>query len=330
MLQFVADQIDQMDLALDQLAVRDRNFDRFAMMLIDNVVELTLHKHAREMANENDLWGRESTPRHDPKMVASGLGQSFEAKVKLARLTSMLAPAVADSIQYLHTFRNTVYHQGVRHEGILHSLATFYFQNACSVLEGFKPMWWSTGNRDRISHRAIKYLGTPKLMNHREALHQACTRLREVGGSLGGSLVADLHTDMGKTIEHVDGQIDFLSTDAPESTTRRKALIAAQAWPFAFTEEGKKWARDNGCPSGSIRNYVNWLSANYPWQVRTDPIASWRKRHDSLRHEKTSDIALKKYCEFMRQTEDFRAKIDEAAAQLDGYIQQQIDVARGK
>ena len=40
MLQFVADQIDQLDLALDQLSVRDRNFDRFALMLVDNVVEL--------------------------------------------------------------------------------------------------------------------------------------------------------------------------------------------------------------------------------------------------------------------------------------------------
>ena len=33
MWQFVADQIEQLDLALDQLAMRDRNFDRFAMML---------------------------------------------------------------------------------------------------------------------------------------------------------------------------------------------------------------------------------------------------------------------------------------------------------
>jgi hypothetical protein len=44
MLQFFADQIDQLDLCLDQLAIRDRNFDRFALMLVDNVVELTLHR----------------------------------------------------------------------------------------------------------------------------------------------------------------------------------------------------------------------------------------------------------------------------------------------
>lgn len=35
-------------LALDQLAVNDVNYKRFTLMLVDNVVELTLHKHASE------------------------------------------------------------------------------------------------------------------------------------------------------------------------------------------------------------------------------------------------------------------------------------------
>jgi hypothetical protein len=38
--QFAADVIDQLDLALDQLQMTDRNFDRFACMLIDNAMEL--------------------------------------------------------------------------------------------------------------------------------------------------------------------------------------------------------------------------------------------------------------------------------------------------
>ncbi len=330
MFQFVADQIDQLDLALDQLAVRDRNFDRFAMMLIDNVVELTLHRHAREKARENEMWGHNSTPKTDPKIVTAALGQSFEAKVRLARATSMIPVKVAESIQYLHAFRNTVYHQGRRHEGILHSLAIFYFQNACSVLEGLKPMWWSTGSRDKISHRAIKYLGAPKLFDHREAMQSACTRLRQVATSLGQTMIADLHNDMSKTIERVDKMIDFLATDAPQTTSRRQAIISAQAWPFAFTDEGKQWAKSNGCPTSSVGDYVDWLAAKYPWPVRTDPVTSWRRRLDSLKLEKDLNAALKKYCDFMRQTEDFRSKIDESASQLEAYIQQQIDIARGK
>jgi hypothetical protein len=55
MIQFLADQLDQLDqldrldLALDQLALKDCNFDRFAPILIDNAVELTLHQHAQDI-----------------------------------------------------------------------------------------------------------------------------------------------------------------------------------------------------------------------------------------------------------------------------------------
>lgn len=330
MLQFIADLVDQLDLALDQLAVRDRNFDRFAMMLVDNVVELTLHRHAREKARENEMWRHDSTPKNDPKLVTEGLGQSFEAKVRLARATDMIPAQTAENIQYLHGFRNTVYHQGRRHEGILHSLAIFYFQNACTVLQGFKPVWWSMGSRDRISHRAIKYLGSPRLLDHRQAISDACARLRQVGDSLGHTLIADLHVDMNKTIDHVDEMVDFLASDAPKATSRKQAIISAQAWPFAFSEEGKQWVRANGCTEDTVGGYVDWLSANYPWPIRSDPIKSWRKRLESLKTEKNLGAGLKKYCDFMRQTEDFRSQIDESASQLDAHIQHQIDVARGK
>lgn len=330
MLQFIADQIDQLDLALDQLAVHDRNFDRFAMMLIDNVVELTLHQHARAKSSENDLWGRASKPEHDAKLVSAALGPTFDAKVRLARSTEMIAPEVAESVQYLHSFRNTVYHQGKRHEGILHSLAIFYFKNACAVLQGFKPMWWSTSSRDRVSHRAIKYLGKPSLFKHRESVAQAYVRLQEVADSLGDSLIKDLASEVRRTIAHVDRQIHFLSSDSPEPVTRKQAIIAAQAWPFAFTDEGRQWASEHQCPPLSVAAYVDWLSAHYPWPVRSDPIASWTRRATALEKERNPHAGLKRYCDFMRQTEGLRAQIDEAAAQLDAHIQHLVDVARGK
>jgi hypothetical protein len=61
--QFFSDQVDQLDLALDQLAMRDRNFDRFALMLIDNVVELTLHNHAEDKQSAIAYSRRRPTDR---------------------------------------------------------------------------------------------------------------------------------------------------------------------------------------------------------------------------------------------------------------------------
>ena len=87
MIRFLADNIDQFDLALDQLAVSDRDFDRFALMLVDNVVELTLHRFVQDRASENEMWGRIDKPKHDPKVIekALGLGQDFDNKAKAAR-----------------------------------------------------------------------------------------------------------------------------------------------------------------------------------------------------------------------------------------------------
>lgn len=327
MWQFVADQIDQLDLALDQLAMRDRNFDRFAMMLIDNVVELVLHQQARECSYENKSWGREENPKFDPKAVTQALGQAFDAKVKLARSTSMVSESVSDSLLYLHSYRNAVYHQGVRHEGILHALAVFYFEIACGVLKAFNPRWWRSGN-NQLSHRAVKYLGKPGLAGGRDAFPAACDRLVLVGKSLGDSLIADLETDMGKTIERVDEQIKYLCEGSPDRPTRPGAILSSQAWPMAFTDKGKKWAAEQGCTERTVGGYVDWLANNYPWPVKTDPIAGWLKRQESLRAEKDRHLGLKKYADFMLQTEQFRADMDEAEASLGRYIDQQIDEAR--
>jgi hypothetical protein len=330
MIQFLADNIDQLDLALDQLAVSDRNFDRFALMLVDNVVELTLHRFVQDRASENEMWGRLDKPKHDPKIIEKALGQNFDNKAKAARKLGLLEEEHCESILNLHSFRNTSYHRGLRHEGILHSLAIFYFRNACDVLKAYEPSLWSWSSSDKISYRARKYLGDTRLFDHKKKYLAAYSRLDEVAASMDSDLICDLSTDMEDTIESMDDAINFLANDGPEKKGRDEVIIDAQAWPFAFTDEGREFARTNGCKDKSVGGYVQWLASNYNWQFKSDPIQGWRARLNSLSSEKNQHKALKRYCDFMRQTEDIRSMLSESAAQLDGYIQQQIDIARGK
>lgn len=330
MIQFLADNIDQLDLALDQLAISDRNFDRFALMLIDNVVELTLHKYAQDKAAENDGWRSIEEPKYDPKLIERALGQNFDAKVKIAAKLGLISDVVCESILNLHSFRNTAYHQGLRHEKILHSLAVFYFRNACLLLKAYKPRWWSWGGADKISHRATKYIGEATFLVQEEVFEAAYQRLDDVSATLEEDLVADLTLDMFETIDSVDSNITFLSENAQTQQSRDEAIVDSQAWPFAFTDAAKEFAKENGCPEVAVGPYVAWLASHYDWPLKKDPIPSWHTRLDALRKEKDYHKALKRYCDFMRQTEDVRSKISESAQQLDGYIQQQIDIARGK
>lgn len=328
--QFFADQIDQLDLAIDQLAVRDRNFDRFALMLIDNVVELVLHQHAKNKLMMGNAFASDRKPKPEWKAVVDATGPSFDAKVRHARSTAMISAATADSIQYLHSFRNSAYHQGSRHESILHSLAVFYFRAACAVLRAYKPAFYSMHSSDKISHRAVKYLGKPGLFDQQDAFDRATGRLTEVAETLGENLIDDLQADMLSTIEQIDDWLDFVSENSPNFPSRDEAVRHCQAWPFAWTDEAKAFAKANGCNATHMGEYVEWLGHNYSWQVKTDPVASWKKRHGSLKKENDTDAALKKYCDFMKQTQAFRDALEEGVSQLDGYIQEQVDRARGK
>ena len=330
MIQFLADNIDQLDLALDQLAISDRNFDRFALMLIDNVVELTLHKYGQDKAYENKAYGHLQKTKYDTKIIEEAIGQQFDKKVKAATKLGLLDEQLKDSLLYLHQFRNTAYHQGLRHERILHSLALFYFINACDVLTAYKPQFWSWSSNDKISHRARKYIGEPNFLSTEDVFQDAYRRLKDVAESMGDRLIESLSEDIGKTIDSTDYSLDFLSKDSPEPKSRNHIVVDAQAWPVAFTDEGKEFARNNGCREENVHHYVEWIAKNYPWQIKTDPIPSWRNRKEILSKEKDKHKALKKYCDFMKQTEEIRTKIDDAAAQLDAYIQQQIDIMRGK
>lgn len=330
MIQFLADNIDQLDLALDQLKIADRNYDRFALMLIDNVVELLLHRFAQDRAGENGIWARIGTPKHDPKTIEKALSRNFDAKAKAACKLGLLSNACCETVLNLHGFRNTAYHRGMRHDGILHSLAVFYFKNACSLHKAYKPRWWSWSSNDKLSYRALKYIGFPMVNEPEKVFSDAFSRLDCIADSMQTDLVRDLSSNLSQTIDLMNDAIDFLVNDGPEKKSRNEIVLDCQAWPFAYTKEAKAYAESKGCRENSFNGFVNWLSKNYEWPVKKDPVPSWRSRLDVLCKEKDYHKTLKTYCDFMRQTEVIRSQISESAAQLDSFIQYQIDVARGK
>jgi hypothetical protein len=339
--QFFADQIEQLDLALDQLALKDRNFDRFAILLVDNVVELGLHHFAQQEQHRQHFGkllksGEEKGDEKNAKLIASALGQHFDGKVKLAKATGVLTGDLADSINYLHNFRNTAHHSGLRHEGILHALALFYFRSACSILKSVQAREWmpSASSADVIPVRATKYLGRRGGLLFEagsDVFEKAWQRLQEVAESMGDTLVADLHRDLKETVDWADGAIGFLANDGPTKMTRDAVLIEAQVWARFTTDEVKAYAAERMPKTvKTVADFTDWLRANYPWPVKNDPVPGWRQRLLSLEKETDPQIALRKYCDFLSQTEELRELILGAARELDGWIQEQIDIARGK
>lgn len=147
---------------------------------------------------------------------------------------------------------------------------------------------------------------------------------------MGDTLITDLHSDMAQTMVRTDDAIHFLVDNSTNGIRRSEAVIEAQMWPFALSDEAKLFTRTHGCDDDSVREAPNFLREKYPWPVRVDPISGWQTRLASLLSETNPYTALDKHCSFVTQTEDVRAQIDEAAAQVDAQIQNDIDEARGR
>ena len=326
-IRFLANIVDQLDFALDHIALRDANYKRLALMLIDNAVELALHQHAEESKGRE--WDAKDKPQEYQNALSEALGQRFDCKVKFGRISGLISDETAQSINTLHSYRNQLYHQGVTHERILHALAIFYFRIACDLLAALPIRGFSWSSSHSIPHRAIKYIGNPRFPDARKLFPPVWPRLKEVSEGIAFDLMADLGAAMTDLVDETDRLLSYLAEGHPGKPSRDELVADAQAWRIAFTDEGKRFASTHSCPEETIGGYVQWLGQNYNFAFRKDPIPGWRERLEVFGRERNPHMALRKYQEFVSKTEFVRESIEAAAGALDAEIDRQIDAGRG-
>ncbi len=95
----LASNIEQLVLALDHISQADANNARFALMLVDNVVEITLHHFAKHTHAAHKARHRyEDTDAALDPVLVDAIGRYFEPKVKFARRSGLLSEDVAASV----------------------------------------------------------------------------------------------------------------------------------------------------------------------------------------------------------------------------------------
>ncbi|MDA8021788.1 MAG: hypothetical protein MPK05_02185 [Gammaproteobacteria bacterium] len=296
--------IGQLDLALDQLAHHDADLDRFALMLVDNAVEIALHKHVGVSI-----------------FVNKNTQGDFKKEVRYAKKTKIISPETEESINFLHKLRNSSYHRGLPYTGVIHSLTVFYFKIACTLLQDHKP--YSMSRDLELPYRAAKYLGDvplpdpEKSCGYEEYFGVAWERLIKAADALRSDLLGDLVRDMSKTIDETDKEIERFASFP--NTGRKKALKRVRATGLACSDEGEERGIKLGFAEseeladlGDLYGLIDFLMAKGEVSG-SDPIPNWKNRLRSLEKEKAGkdlNAAIKKYFTFMQDTESFRDAID--------------------
>lgn len=169
MLRFLANIIEQIDLALEHVVKGDANNARFGLMLIDNAVEITLHQIAKDMQTKAESYRYREKPYEHAAILQDALGRNLEPKVKFAREIGRLDGKVSESVNIFHVFRNEVFHIGVQHEAILPTITEFYFELACDFVGAYSPPWIFRNGRGSIFRTRSISCGRPAtIMAHAE------------------------------------------------------------------------------------------------------------------------------------------------------------------
>ncbi|MCS4092630.1 hypothetical protein [Rhizobium sp. BK176] len=333
MLRFLASVLDQMDLALEHIQKGSIHDARFGLMLTDNVVELVLHRIAKDQHERLKAYRHLAEKYQHTKELEEAMGRSFEAKLRFARIEGQVTDEQSRTIAIMHLFRNELYHLGVQYESIVQDLALFYFSTACGFLAEFKIRGFSYTWGIELPERSRKYF--TRRGDYSPAgigdFPKACRTLDAACGHDKSKTIGGLVDHMEEVIRDCDTSLDTIADGIYDNQrmTRDEAAVECQAWPLAFTPEARAFAKKKGWHGKTTFEFVEWLRQNYPLKFKKDPIPSWRRQAKRLRSNGNPHKALETYQSFMTVTLPMRDALWEASMQIEAEIDRLIDARHG-
>ncbi len=308
---------------------------RIALLLLDNASELQLLR-ATESELSFDLvfekWRatlsqqspdalppslkKIATRRPVTKERAKRIRQRYTEKLNyLAGDKAKLAPAVSEVLLYLHEYRNHAYHGGRFTPGLVRALALLLFELNCRLLESLPPgvtVWSSVGDYGWLSEG---YGIEGRVPDFKRSVTTIVGRLREgLAEHLEGVKPA-LADDLLSRLAQVGEAVTFICSAAKAATSREEALRLAQ---FHSLIESNELAS----PAPTLEDFVP--------SYGMDEFEKLRVAASTITRATDECGAFAKYARAAKRLQVLESDVFGFASALESYIQQQIDIARGK
>lgn len=324
--------IEQLDLAIDQLVVGTPVAARFALILIDNATELVLHGACEHEVRLDRSRDRSPVlkPKYDVKARQDAEGQRFDRKVAFCRAIGMLSEREARSILIIHSYRNELYHTGIKYDPIILPLAWQYFEFAAGLIREMRVMAWHLV--DAVSPRVLKYVPADAWAAWGDGfLEGIADSLVKARPGLSSSVAAQLSAFAAELVDEVDRDLEFLASDNFESWGKQKMLQHVQFQHYAFEGDGRSVLDLPTVRSVSeLQARLDSIRENWTPRYRQSPTAGWRRRAASIARSNDIHQALERFQNLRRDMGWLASVLAGAAAELDAAIQHEIDHRLGK
>ncbi|HEX7950146.1 MAG TPA: hypothetical protein VF494_07340 [Candidatus Limnocylindrales bacterium] len=305
---------------------------RLALLLLDNAAELQLDRRCREERQSEDLRERIRAQAITTGAVAHSralaelaawkplrpaekkrLRRSFDAKLEyLTERHPIIDPRLARVLSYLHRYRNEAYHDARVRRETIRTAALILFEANCELLITiFRVRVYSS--EDDYSWVQQRFgLKLPWGMNEGE-LARIVGELRAGALPSARDVAAVLAAHLRSRLDELWDGLDFVATNTVLED-RAAALHAAQF--AAAIERGEV---DPSMDPGQYR--ASWSPAR---------VGGLDLRIAAVEASPERLTAFERFSEIESELETLERDAHALVSYVDGYIQYQIDLARGK
>ena len=273
-----------------------------------------------------------------PRQRSQAKGSYLDGKLKVLESMKDITSKERRFVAIAHEYRNELYHVGLAHDEIIRAIAAQYFLLSCDLFTrlGNKGFFGpSFSSDDKYTEVANRYLPmhNGRLLAFDVDKADLAEKLRSALPAEIPDLAGALASSARKLIKSVTDEFAFLIRENPFGFDADKMLEVAQ-WQLDLAK-----ALDSEDVDGL------WVDPNYRQdfsRVATALEAKWRQRHSSLpderwmrraaavERERDPLAALDLYQSLREDMSYLEESILSASSELDRWIQQQVDKARGK
>lgn len=150
--------VEQLDMAAQQLSYQNAVADRLALILVDNIVELMVHRRCGDVFWADTMWQEIGDRKYSPSKRQEVLGEHFDPKVSFLKSLGLVTDDERIFCQNAHKFRNEAYHIGMLHEDVIHELAWNYHGLACELFSRILPTPNGAGHYKELPPSVVKHI----------------------------------------------------------------------------------------------------------------------------------------------------------------------------
>ncbi|MGZ8187962.1 MAG: hypothetical protein ACXWTN_04290 [Methylosarcina sp.] len=212
--------IEQLDLAAHQLSKRDPLYARFALMLIDNSVELIIYGVCLQELSFDAAMAKTFGSYHvssrftSDKLRDYAKSQRFDKKLKFCKTIKKITSDQFDAINICHKYRNELYHAGLMYNDIIWDIVWFYYDIAIVLLETTADRFWSSAFN--ITPAVEKHAGKDgKKVVYDIGVIEIANSLRQLKPSNDRNLSFAFSESSVERVNETTEQLEFLVSNSP-------------------------------------------------------------------------------------------------------------------